>query len=126
MSSSVARAAELHDAHITLGWASIIANGIVGVWALGAHFEPRLRHRAGWVAVGVAEVMIVAQVVLGVVYQNVDDVEAGSLHQLYGFTAFVSVGIIYAYRNEMRERPHLLYGLGSLWLVGLGIRALIL
>jgi hypothetical protein len=70
--------------------------------------------------------MIVAQVVLGVVYQNVDDVEAGSLHQLYGFTAFVSVGIIYAYRNEMRERPHLLYGLGSLWLMGLGIRALIL
>ena len=35
-------------------------------------------------------------------------------HQLYGFAAFASVGIIFAYRNEMRDRPYLLYGLGSL------------
>lgn len=114
----------MRDAHVALGWALIIANGFVGLWALVAHARPRLRHPAGWVAVVVAEVLIVAQVILGVVYQNVDDVESDSFHQLYGFAAFASIGIIYAYRNEMRDRPHLLYGLGSLWLMGLGIRAL--
>ncbi len=66
------------------------------------------------------------QVVVGVVYQTTDDVEAAQFHQLYGFAAFASVGIIYAYRSEMRERPYLLYGLGSLWLMGLGIRAITL
>ena len=35
----------------------------------------------------------------------------------------MSVGIIFAYRNEMRDKPYLLYGLGSLWLMGLGLRA---
>jgi hypothetical protein len=35
----------------------------------------------------------------------------------------MSCGIIFQYRNEMRGRIHLLYGLGSLWLMGLGIRA---
>ena len=40
--------------------------------------------------------------------------------------AFASVGLIFAYRNEMRDRPYLLYGLGSLWLMGLGIRGVFL
>lgn len=116
----------MRDAHVALGWTLIIANGIVGVWALAAHVEPRLRRRAGWIAVIVAELLIVVQVVLGVVYQNVDDLEPARFHELYGFAAFASIGIIYAYRSEMRDRPYLLYGLGSLWLMGLGIRALTL
>ena len=116
----------MRDAHVALGWALIIANGLAGVWALAAELWPRLRHRAGWVVVGIAEAMVLAQVVLGVTYQNREGVEPAEFHQLYGFAAFASVGIIYAYRNEMRDRPHLLYGLGSLWLMGLGIRALTL
>ncbi len=116
----------MRDVHVVLGWTLIFANGLVGLWALAAHFDPRLRRPAGWIAVGIAEVIVLAQVVLGVAYQTRDDVEPAEFHQLYGFAAFASVGIIYAYRNEMRERPHLLYGLGSLWLMGLGIRALTL
>jgi hypothetical protein len=77
------------------------------------------------VAVVVAEVVVLAQVVLGVILQVKDDIE-GDRHQLYGFSAFASVGIIFAYRNEMKDKPYLLYGLGSLWLMGLGIRAALL
>ena len=111
---------QLHDVN---SWVFLVANGAVGVWALAAHRWPQLRGRPGWVAVGVAEVVVIVQVLLGVVLQVRDDLEGGQ-HQLYGFAAFASVGIIFAYRNEMRDRPYLLYGLGSLWLMGLGIRAM--
>ena len=115
----------VRDLHAIVSWVFIVGNGLVGVWALVAHKRPRCRVRAGWIAVVVAEVVVLIQVVLGVILQVNEDVE-GDRHQLYGFSAFASVGIIYAYRNEMKDRPHLLYGLGSLWLMGLGIRAAVL
>ena len=115
----------IRDAHAVVSWVFILANGAVGLWALAAHQWPKCRHRAGWIAVVIAEVVVVVQVVLGVILQVNEDIE-GDRHQLYGFSAFASVGIIYAYRNEMKDRPYLLYGLGSLWLMGLGIRAAIL
>ena len=116
----------MRDAHVALGWALVISNGLVGAWALGAHLEPRLRHRTMWGAVIVAELIVIVQVFLGVIHLTSSDVEPAEFHELYGFAAFASVGIIYAYRNEMRDRPYLLYGLGSLWLMGLGIRVLTL
>jgi uncharacterized membrane protein len=115
----------IRDLHNFTSWIFILSNGAVGLWALAAHFWPRCRHKAGWVAIIVAEVVVLAQVILGVILQVNEDIE-GDRHQLYGFSAFASVGIIYAYRNEMRDRPYLLYGLGSLWLMGLGIRAAVL
>lgn len=115
----------IQDAHELGGWLVIVANGAVGIWALLAHRYERFRGRAGWVAVVIAQAFVVAEVFTGVALQVNED-NAGTQHQLYGFAAFVSVGIIFAYRNEMRDRPYLLYGLGSLWLTGLGIRALLL
>lgn len=115
----------MRAAHEIGGWLVIVSNGAVGIWALAAHRYERLRHRAGWVAVIFAQALVIAEVLAGVVLQ-INKGEVGGEHQLYGFAAFVSVGIIFAYRNEMRSRPYLLYGLGSLWLMGLGIRALFL
>ena len=115
----------IRDLHAITSWVFILSNGAVGLWALAAHQWPRLRHRAGWAAVIVAEVIVLAQVVLGVILQVHEEID-GDRHQLYGFSAFASVGIIFAYRNEMKDKPYLLYGLGSLWLMGLGIRAAVL
>ena len=115
----------IRDLHNFTSWIFILSNGAVGVWALAAHVWPRYRHKAGWIAVIVAEVIVLAQVILGVVLQVNEELD-GDRHQLYGFSAFASVGIIFAYRNEMRDKPYLLYGLGSLWLMGLGIRAAVL
>ncbi len=115
----------IRELHGGVSWLFIGANAAVGCWALAAHHYPRLRQRAGWVAVGVAETIVIAQVLLGVVLHTREELE-GDRHQLYGFAAFISVGILFAYRNEMRDRPYLLYGLGSLWLMGLGIRSVVL
>ena len=38
----------------------------------------------------------------------------------------IAVGIIYAYRYQLRDKIYLLYGGGGLFLMGLGIRAMVL
>ena len=115
----------IRDFHSVVSWAFVISNGLVGLWAVAAHQWPVARRRAGWIAVGVAQAIIIVQVILGVVLQSSEDIDSGQ-HQLYGFAAFMSIGIIFAYRNEMPDKPYLLYGLGSLWLMGLGLRAIYL
>jgi hypothetical protein len=37
----------------------------------------------------------------------------------------MTVAIIYSYRSQLKHRMYLLYGLGSLFLMGLGIRAML-
>jgi hypothetical protein len=104
----------------------VIGNGLAGLWALGAHQLPALRHRALWWFTGAAQVAIVVQVVLGVVLVAGEGRTVEQLHQLYGFVALVGVGIIYSYRAQLRQQVHLLYGFGGLFLMGLAIRAMIL
>lgn len=119
-------ATALASAHDVGAWVVVVGNAVAGLWALGAHRVEALRVRALWVFTAVAEVAIFAQVALGVAYQNVEDVEPTAFHTLYGFSALFGVGILYSYRNQIRDKVYLLYGLGGLFLMGLGIRAMVL
>jgi hypothetical protein len=56
---------------------------------------------------------------------QVDGLEPAKFHMFYGFIAIITVAIIYSYREQMKHRLYLLYGLGGLFLMGLGIRALL-
>ena len=38
---------------------------------------------------------------------------------------FITVGIVYSHRDSLREKLYLLYGFGGLFLMGLGIRAMV-
>ena len=53
----------------------------------------------------------------------VEDIEIDDMHMLYGFSAFVAVGIMYSYRGSpfMKGQEHLLYGFGSRFVMGLGL-----
>ncbi|HMJ74816.1 MAG TPA: hypothetical protein VK507_02535, partial [Iamia sp.] len=93
---------------------------------LAAHRVEALRGRPLWVFTAVVEVAIFVQVGLGVLYQNTEDIEPTQFHTLYGFSGLFAVGIIYSYRNQIRDKVYLLYGLGGLFLMGLGIRAMVL
>jgi len=53
------------------------------------------------------------------------DLKAPQFHMFYGFVAIMAVGIIYSYRQQLRRRLYLLYGGGGLFIMGLGIRALL-
>ena len=54
-----------------------------------------------------------------------DEYVAPRFHMFYGFVAFITVGIAYCYRQQMRGRRELFYGLVGLFIMGLGIRAVL-
>ena len=65
------------------------------------------------------------QVFLGVLLVSVQHYDPPRFHMFYGFLAFLTVGIAYQYRRQMRGRREMLYGLVGLFLMGLGIRAVL-
>jgi hypothetical protein len=103
----------------------IIGNGLAGVWALAAHRTPALRTRALWWFTAFVEFAVFVQAGLGVGLVSGQGREAPEFHMFYGFVAIIAVGIIYSYRQQMRHRLYLLYGGGGLFVMGLGIRALL-
>jgi hypothetical protein len=115
----------LLDLHEGWAWVVVIGNGLAGVWALGAHWLPALRRRAlWWFTIGV-ELAIFVQVALGVGLVAGEGIEAPQFHMFYGFVALITVGLIYSYRAQLADRRYLLYGFGGLFLMGLGIRAML-
>lgn len=110
--------------HRDFAWVVVATNAIVGVWALVAHRWPRWRSRAMWLSVLVAEATIVVQVVLGSLLIGVQHRRAPDFHAFYGFGTLIAAVIIYSYRPQLRHVKYLLYGLGSLFLMGMALRAI--
>ena len=115
----------LNNLHTNWAWVVIIANGLAGIWALTAHKLVALRTRALWWYTGVAEATMFVQVILGVVMVNRDKAVFPAFHAFYGFVAIIAIAIIYSYRAQLKGRVYLLYGFGGLFIMGLGIRAML-
>ena len=113
------------DVHKSWAWFVIIGNGLAGVWALAAHRWPALRSRALWWFIAAVEVAVFIQVILGVILVSREKLEAPQFHMFYGFVAIIAVAIIYSYRAQMAKYRYLLYGFGGLFLMGLGLRAVV-
>ncbi len=113
------------DIHKAWAWVAIISNGLAGIWALAAHKITPLRTRALWWYTGVAEFTIFIQVTLGVIMVNKNKLEFPAFHAFYGFVAIMAVAIIYSYRHQLKNKTYLLYGFGGLFIMGLGIRAML-
>lgn len=126
LGSSIVAASMVRDSHIVLGWSWVFANAFVGLWALVAHYRSAWRRRELWWAIGVAQLLVFAQAIVGVVILDTEDIEPPEFHLLYGFSGIVAIGIVYSYRSQMEDHRYLLYAGGSLFLMGLGIRALLL
>ena len=117
----------LFDLHRAWGYAAIVANFLAGVYTLIAWRVPKLRNRWLWWPTIIAEAMMLIQVFLGVLLVSVEDFEPPRFHMFYGFVAFIAIGLLYSYRYVWRaaNRMELAYGLGGLFIMGLGIRALL-
>lgn len=111
--------------HDWFSWVVIVSNGVVGVWALAAHRQRTLRGRSLWITTAAAQMSVFVQAGLGTWLVAREGLEAPGLHALYGFSALLAVGIVFSYRDQLRHRVHLLYGAAGLFLMGLGIRAMI-
>ena len=103
----------------------ILANGLAGIWSLAASRLTSLRTRALWWFTVIAELTVFVQVILGVQLVAGEKMEAPQFHMFYGFVAIIAIGILYSYRQQMRHRLYQLYGFGGLFIMGLGIRALL-
>lgn len=113
----------LSSVHNGFAWVVIVANAVVGVWALGAERLPALRHRALWWSTIAAELTIFVEVMLGVALVAGQGRKVAQLHAFYGFIAIIAVGLLYSYRAQLKHRVYLLYGFGGLFLMGLAMRA---
>jgi hypothetical protein len=103
----------------------ILANGLAGLWCLAAHRWPSLRTRALWWFTVFAELTVFVQVMLGVGAMQAEDLKPKQFHMFYGFVAIITIAILYSYRAQLRHRLFLLYGFGGLFIMGLGIRAVL-
>lgn len=121
-------AAEMLDWHGIAAWGLIAANAAAGVWSLAAQRWRRLRGRPLWAAIIIAQLTTFVLAISGTILISRDDLEPAPLHALYGFSAVIAVGILYSYRTSpfMRGREYLLYGVGCLFIMGLGLRDLVL
>jgi hypothetical protein len=111
--------------HVVWAWVVIGANAVAGSWSLGAHVWPVLRTRGLWWFTTAAEVAIFGQVILGVVMVSAQGLVAPQFHMFYGFVALITVAILYSYRQQIEAHRYLLYGVGGLFLMGLGLRAVV-
>ncbi len=114
----------LRSFHEGFSWVVVVANALVGSWALAAHQQERFRGPWLWRATIAAELTIFVQVALGVALVAVQDREVAQFHAFYGFVAIAAVGIVYSYRHQLAAHRYLLYGFGGLFLMGLAIRAM--
>ena len=105
--------------HRVWAWVAIAANGLVGTAALVAWRVHRLRGRWVWTAT------MMVQVLLGVTLQASKQYKAPGFHVFYGFLAFLTVGMAYQYRRQILARRELFCGLLGLFIMGLGIRAVL-
>jgi hypothetical protein len=108
-----------------LGYVAIAANGVAGIVALVAWRVPRLRGRWVWIMTISAQLLFMLQVVIGTTLVAGYEFRPPRIHMFYGFLVFLTVGLAFQYRDSMRGRTELLYGLVGLFLMGLGIRAVL-
>lgn len=114
--------------HLAIAWTLILANAIAGLWALAAQRWPGMRHRGLWALIVLAQATTLLSAISGVLLIEVEGRPLSDFHALYGFSTIFAVAILYGYRRSafIGDRVYLLYGLGSLFIMGLGIRNLVL
>ncbi|MCU1459892.1 MAG: hypothetical protein JWL73_3984 [Actinomycetia bacterium] len=115
----------LFDFHRTWGYVAIVLNGLAGIYALLAWRYRKLR--SVWVVRStiVAEAALLIQVAVGIILISSKDYTAPRFHIFYGYVAFITIGAVYTYRKAIRRKRELWLGLIGLFLMGVGIRAVL-
>jgi hypothetical protein len=122
---SLLLAAGIRTFHHGFAWFVILGNAFAGVWALLAHKKPAFRTRALWWFTGLAQVSVFVQVAVGTYLVAGLKLVHPKFHSFYGFVGIIAIGIIASYRRQLASRVYLLYGFGGLFVMGLGIRAML-
>ena len=109
--------------HTTWGWVAVAIAGLGGLVGLALAIAKRPSTRAFWILAGGGMVAMVVQVLAGVVLY-LQDHDPGAFHMFYGFLVLFGLAFAYMYRSQLAKRPALAWGLLMLFVMGLGLRAI--
>ena len=112
--------------HLFAVWVIVISNGAAGFWALVALRLPQFRSNLLWLLTGVAQSWVFVQLTAATFHFNASGSSPESFHVFYGVLSAVTVAVLYSYNKQMSSYRYALYGWGGLFIMGLGIRALVL
>jgi hypothetical protein len=115
----------LREFHEAWAYVGIIASAVAGLAALAAYWVHALRGRIVWGITIAAEIAMLVQVLTGVILISNDRYTAARFHVFYGVLVLITIAIAYSYRKSMGTRALLYYGLIGLFVMGLGIRAIV-
>jgi hypothetical protein len=111
--------------HGDWGYVAIVLNALAGIVAFVGWRWERFRGKWVWAATIVAEAAMLLQVLIGVILVSGHEYTVPRFHMFYGFVAFITVGLAYSYRYQMRGRLEMFYMLVGFFLMGVGIRAVL-
>ena len=118
--------AAFRGTHEIIEWLMVLSNAVAGIWSLQAHRNKLFRvSTLSWLT-AIAQIMVLVHLFSGVALASSENIKVPKFHLLYWSAAALSVGVIYGYRNQLESRKYLLYGFAGLFLMGLGIRSMIL
>jgi hypothetical protein len=110
--------------HELFARAVVLYFALVGVWGLFLAFR-RAELSAGYRgALVIGVVLAVMQAVIGIVLFLGGGRPRDDLHYLYGLSLIVALPLVQQYLANRRWSKVLVYGLASLFMMGLGIRAI--
>ena len=112
--------------HVFACWVLVIGNGLAGIWALTANRLSWLQTVWLWWFTGFFQLWVFVHLTIAALHLNANEVAPQSFHVFYGVLSAVTVAILYSYKNQMKQHQNALYGWGGLFIMGLGIRALVL
>jgi hypothetical protein len=111
--------------HARLATTILLFLSVAGVWGLASFFLRRGITGSYWGILAIGEILILAQMIVGIILWIDGARPARTVHVLYGIVAGISIPGYYAYtRGQDDRRASLTYGLICLFLVGISIRAM--
>jgi hypothetical protein len=115
----------LVDIHARLANTMLLFLSIAGVWGLAIFFLRRSITGSYWGILAVGEILILAEMIVGIILWIDGGRPARTIHVLYGIVAGISIPGYYAYtKGQDDRRTSLTYGLICLFLVGISLRAM--
>ncbi|MFQ5942238.1 MAG: hypothetical protein ACE5JF_01670 [Anaerolineales bacterium] len=115
----------LTEVHARLASAMLLFLSIAGVWGLANFFLRRSIAGSYWGILAAGEILVIAQLIVGVILWINGARPGRTIHVLYGIVTVISIPGYFAYtKGQDDRRASLTYGLICLFLVGISLRAI--
>jgi hypothetical protein len=110
--------------HNIWAWVSIYLTGFTGLLLIGFFLANKKKNYLIDYLIKLSVISILIQISAGLYLFGIG-VDPGSFHLFYGVVILFTLIFIYIYRYDMNKKPELFWGLAVLFIMGLGVRAVL-